>query len=111
MKTIYDFLFEKLHLNDKSNIVDTDADAKLRTIYTYYQSKDIEKMEGYRRKGSKPLTLVHTIKDNAKLLRRFGAAKKIGWTEALNVFGDALVNRGLYTKEEVEKYKQESRTA
>lgn len=71
--------------------------------------KHIAKMKAYFNKRSDPERLVKSIKDDNKLVARWIAAIKIGWEEAISVFGYAITDRKLLTKAEIvaytEKYK------
>lgn len=61
-------------------------------------------MRDYHARYSKPERLVNSIKDNEKLVRRFAVAVNMKWDEAIDEFGKALVDRGIYKQEEVDKY-------
>ena len=71
--------------------------------------KHIAKMKGYFNKHSDPERLVKSIKDDKKLVARWIAAIKIGWPEAVSVFGYEIEKKKLLTKAEIvaysEKYK------
>ena len=73
--------------------------------------KHIAKMKAYFDKQSDPERLVKSIKDDNKLVARWIAAIKMGWEEAISVFGHAISDRKLLTKAEIvaytEKYKAE----
>ena len=73
--------------------------------------KHIAKMKGYFNKHSDPERLVKSIKDDKKLVARWIAAIKIGWPEAVSVFGYEIEHKKLLTKAEIvaysEKYKAE----
>ena len=73
--------------------------------------KHIAKMKGYFNKHSDPERLVKSIKDDKKLVARWIAAIKIGWPEAVSVFGYEIEQKKLLTKAEIvaysEKYKAE----
>ena len=73
--------------------------------------KHIAKMKGYFNKHSDPERLVKSIKDEKKLVARWIAAIKIGWPEAVSVFGYEIEHKKLLTKAEIvaysEKYKAE----
>ena len=103
MKNLIKYLTEKLHLDSDIKISDTPT-KKVDAPYIYPEAIDINKMNGYRAKGSKPERLIATIKDNGKLKRRFAAAVRLDWRDAVNKFGDALVNRGIYSREQVDAY-------
>lgn len=104
MKKISLYISEKLCINkdvDPTKAVDL---SKVRAPYIYPDHTDIMKMKDYKAKGSKPERLIATIKDNNKLARRFATAVNMGWDDAIIKFGDALVARGVYKQEEVDKY-------
>jgi len=71
--------------------------------------KHIKKMKDYFNKRSDPERLVKSIKDDKKLVARWIAAIKIGWPEAVSVFGYEIEHKKLLTKAEIvaysEKYK------
>lgn len=71
--------------------------------------KHIAKMKAYFNKRSDPERLVKSIKDENKLVARWIAAMKIGWPEAVSVFGHEIESKKLLTKAEIvaysEKYK------
>lgn len=71
--------------------------------------KHIKKMKDYFNKRSDPERLVKSIKDDNKLVARWIAAIKMGWEEAISVFGRAITDKKLLTKAEIiaytEKYK------
>ena len=73
--------------------------------------KHIAKMKGYFNKHSDPERLAKSIKDDKKLVARWIAAIKIGWPEAVSVFGYEIEKKKLLTKAEIvaysEKYKAE----
>lgn len=103
-----DFLIEKLHLDsdiEKQEAPKDEPTKRLREMWDATpERQDVEKMDYYHNKGSKPERLVATIKDRNKLLRRFGQAVRMKWTAAVKVFGQAIVDRGYYTREEVDNY-------
>ena len=99
MKYLVDFLTEKLHLTQ---------DACSQELFSPGKH-DFDKMNYYRTqarggKGSNPKALVSSIKSNEKLGNRFAVAVSMGWTEAIKEFGDALVSRGCFTREEIDNY-------
>ena len=108
MKNLKDIIVEKLKINKETDFNPKDADEKLykdvywRMEHPYW--KDDEKMKNYYDKGSKPERLVATIKDKNKLCRRFQSAFKLDWTNAIKVFGDAIVDRGYFTREEIDNF-------
>lgn len=101
MKNLYDFIFEKLIL---SRDVQVTKKPSVRAPWINVMRTDTEKMNEYRRKGSKPSRLVSTIKDSEKLKRRFAVACNMKWNEAVNEFGKALVSRKIFTQEQVDAY-------
>ena len=112
MKALFDFIVEKLSIN-KNTIVDdethvtktttTGASIKLPKI-PLPKPEDNRKMKVYHDKNSKPRILVNTIKDKDKLLRRFGVAVDMDWKEAIKEFGNAIVARGYFTREEIDAF-------
>jgi hypothetical protein len=68
-------------------------------------ANDIKKMKGYYNGSSKPDRLIATIKDDDKLIRRYGAAVMIGWDEAVQAFANAIKDRGLMTDDELGEYR------
>lgn len=66
--------------------------------------KHIAKMKAYFNKRSDPERLVKSIKDNNKLVARWIAAIKIGWEDAISVFGSEVEERKLLTHVEVVAY-------
>ena len=103
MLSISKYVFEKLKLNSKVEFIEKPI-STVRAPRIYPEGLDVQKMSDYRRKGSKPERLIATIKNNDKLAKRFAVACGIGWNDAAYKFGDALVNRGIYTQEEVDAY-------
>ena len=101
MKQLSIYINEKLHI-DKS--VKTADLSNIKCPNIFPENSDIRKMSDYHNKGSKPSRLVATIKDNEKLKRRFAVAVKMGWNEAIDEFGKALVDRNIYSQEEVDKF-------
>lgn len=77
---------------------------KGRSLWPEDELKDREKMQAYHDKGSKPSRLISTIKDNDKLFRRFCAAVRMKWEDAINDFGQALIDRNIYKEEDIIKY-------
>lgn len=107
MKHIFNYITEKLHLTQDSCSKEPPKPTKL--IYFMVDKRDIEKMDYYKNKshngkGSNPKVLVNSIKNNEKLGARFAVAVKMGWDEAIKAFGDALVDRGCYTRDEIDTY-------
>ena len=89
---------------------DTDVKNADTSKYTT-DDKHITKMKAYFNKHSDPERLVKSIKDDKKLVARWIAAIKIGWPEAVSVFGYEIEHKKLLTKAEIvaysEKYKAE----
>lgn len=107
MKHIFNYITEKLHLTKDSCAQEPPKPVK--RIYFMPNGRDIEKMRYYKYnshngKGSNPQTLVNSIKNNTKLGNRFAVAVDLSWDEAITAFGDALVDRGCYTREEIDAY-------
>ena len=102
--SLNDFISEKLHLNKDIDVQHGDSLSNVKAPYIYPEPRDRQKMLEYKNKGSKPQTLVNTIKDTQKLKRRFAVAVDMKWGEAIEKFGDALVTRGVYKREEVDKF-------
>ena len=65
---------------------------------------DYDKMHDYFSKGSKPIRLVNSIKDRSKLERRFSVAIEMGWDDAINEFGKALIEREKYDENSIIAY-------
>lgn len=70
------------------------------------KASDIAKMKGYMEKGSNPSRLIKSIKDKDKLVRRWLAAKVIGWIEADSEFSFYIKIDSILTKEEIAAYSQ-----
>ena len=68
--------------------------------------KHIDKMKAYFNKHSDPERLVKSIKDDKKLVARWIAAIKIGWPEAVSVFGYEIEHKKLLTKAEIVAYSE-----
>lgn len=102
-----DYISEKLHLNKDIDVQPGVPLTNVKAPHIYPEPRDYAKMDEYHRKGSKPQTLVNTIKDAGKLKRRFAVAVEMKWTDAINKFADGLVARGVYKREEVDKYIEE----
>ena len=103
MKNISLYITEKLHIDKEVKTTKPDL-SNVRAPWFGPSQLDYDKMKAYRNKGSKPERLVATIKDKEKLGRRFAAAVDLLWDDAINVFGKALVDRGLYKQEQIDKY-------
>lgn len=102
MKHIFNYITEKLHLT--KDACSQEKQKPVKRIYFMPDKRDIDKMDYYKSKGSKPSVLVNSIKNGTKLGNRFAVAVSQGWTEAITVFGDALVDRGYYSREEIDQY-------
>ena len=106
MKNLIKYISEKLVIDKEIKVekpVEKDF-SNVRDISFWPEGIDIQKMNDYHAKGSKPERLVNSIKDNEKLGRRFAVAVKMGWQEAIEKFGKALVDRKCYTQDEIDKY-------
>lgn len=104
MKDLKNILLEKLVIN-KDSETEVEPPKSVKRIYLpAWDHRDHMKMTEYRQKGSDPKRLVNSIKDSGKLLRRLRWAKEKGWSACARVFGDAAIQRGYYTKEEIDAY-------
>lgn len=65
----------------------------------------VKKMQGYWKKDSDPQRLIKSIDNPDKLINRWLAAIKIGWTYAAEEFEKAIRERGLLTDEEIAEKK------
>lgn len=111
MLNISQFILEKLHLSkdiqvsasliSKAENVDVNKAYKYKYSWSWALGKDMQKMRDYKAKGSKPERLVATIKDNDKLERRFIASIDLRWEDAIDVFGQALIDRNIHPEEDV----------
>lgn len=117
MRNLSKYIIEKLQLNKsitvESSIMELAQDeqwvkdnCKSGSISIPYVNagedrRDWDKMNEYKHKGSKPQRLVNSIKDRDKLLRRFRIACQMKWYECVEAFGDAIIERGYYKKEQV----------
>lgn len=118
MINIGEYILEKLKISRDSKMKIEDAPlldkaldpeyvkkvAPVRDRYTYSEATDYVKMEAYHNKGSNPQRLVNSIKDNSKLTRRFSVAIDLKWDEAINVFGQAIIDRNIWDEGDVVKY-------
>lgn len=120
MKNLNNYIIEKLHINKnvktvKVNIKPANSELNARFDdalhhnnrtgkYEWDYAKHLNKMKGYMNKGSKPKVLVATIKDNRKLMNRWIAATQLEWDAAIEAFGQAIEDRGLFTLEEQHAY-------
>lgn len=109
MLNISQFILEKLHLGKDiqmsatliSKAENADVSKQYKYSWDWPDNKDIMKMEAYKNKGSKPERLVATIKDRGKLERRFRVAVSLKWEDAINVFGQAIIDRNIHPEEDV----------
>ena len=117
MKQINNYIIEKLRINkDTKSFSDKDVhdfeNAKLNwpasALWQAYNSREsaacMKKMQGYYNKKSKPLTLVHTIKDRIKLVQRFLCAVLLKWDAAIFTFKDAIIERDIMKEEDIDAY-------
>lgn len=115
---------EKLTLNNQSQLKETPAKSnnssglrdlsKIRNIYHITNcfnnvfsnnlAAHIDKMKYYSNKGSKPQTLVNTIKHPDKLIIRFTISVLMGLNEYANAFRNAIINRNIATADEIDKF-------
>lgn len=114
MKSINNYIIEKFKITsdikaekvqsliEKAENFDVTKDNKV--YWEWPDNRDIEKMKSYMNKGSKPERLVNSIKDNDKLQRRFRVAVELKWEDAINVFGQAIIDRNIHTEEAVLYY-------
>lgn len=102
MINLFNYIMEKLHLDKGTEIKDFTGVKDIRISWP--EPKDYQKMRDYKAKGSKPERLVNSIKDRGKLERRFRVAIEMKWQDAITVFGDALVDRNYFSRDEVDKY-------
>lgn len=118
MKHITEFIdnqfFEVLKINSKSK-VNTDnglrdlSDVKFKAFWEIsFKTPSMEhnewnKVNEYFKKKSNPTRLVNSIKDRAKLVRRWWMFVSLGWEEAGQVFRSEIVKRGYYTEDELDK--------
>lgn len=117
MKSIIEFINEKLHIGSFKKPKEL-SDDEIQDILDKYANIGVNpnlrhdltskptgshymKMEGYKKKGSKPERLVSSIKDKEKLINRWNAAIDLDWKEAEEVFRQAIIDRGYYTDEEL----------
>ncbi len=118
MINIGEYILEKLKISRDSKMKIEDAPlldkaldpeyvkkvANAKDVNIYAESSDYVKMKAYYNKGSKPQRLVNSIKDAAKLVHRFAVAIDMKWEEAINVFGQAIIDRNIWSEPEVVKY-------
>jgi hypothetical protein len=114
MQTIVTFITEKLKIGSKSK-VNTDnglrdlSDVKFKAFWEIsFKTPSMEhnewnKVNEYFKKKSNPTRLVNSIKDRAKLVRRWWMFVSLGWEEAGQVFRSEIVKRGYYTEDELDK--------
>lgn len=65
-------------------------------------SRDIQKMEEYKAKGSNPKTLANTVKDKDKAISRYYIAFNMGWEECALEFARRSIELG-YTQDNIEE--------
>ena len=118
MIQIGEYILEKLKISRDSKMKIEDASlldkaldpeyvkkvSNARERYIYTEPADVAKMTTYHNKGSNPQRLVNSIKDALKLLRRWAIAIDMKWEEAINVFGQAIIDRNIWLEPEVVKY-------
>ncbi len=116
MKNLDTFISEKFELSKKTqanirdakDLKDYDMSWKATSYFQGYTLTDCKKcfakMEGYYNKKSKPLTLVHTIKDSLKLVQRFVCAIMLGWEEAIRVFKEEIISRNIMSETDIDAY-------
>ena len=118
MINIGEYILEKLKISRDSKMKIEDAPlldkaldpeyvnkvSNARERYTYTEPSDYTKMEAYYNKGSKPQRLVNSIKDASKLVHRWAVAIDMKWDEAINTFGQAIIDRNIWSEPEVVKY-------
>jgi len=114
MKQIITFINEKLKIGSQSK-VNTDkglrdlSDVKFKAFWEIsFKTPSMEhnewnKVDEYFKKKSNPTRLVNSIKDRAKLVRRWWMFVSLGWEEAGQVFRSEIVKRGYYTEDELDK--------
>ena len=117
MKQIYNYIQEKLRLDkDTKSFSDKDihdfenvklnwsVNALLQAYNRRESAACMKKMQGYYSKKSKPLTLVHTIKDRIKLVQRFLCAVLLKWDTAILTFKDAIIEHDIMKEEDIDAY-------
>lgn len=117
MKQINNYIIEKLRINkDTKSFSDKDVhdfenvqlNWQTNALWKAYNSREsiacMKKMQGYYNKNSKPLTLVHTIKDRIKLVQRFLCAVLLKWDTAILTFKDAIIERNIMKEEDIDAY-------
>ena len=117
MKNIKNFILEKLKINHASKVNDTSGlrdlsstsipNALQNDMYTKTpgeESTHYNKMEAYKKKGSKPIRLLNSIKDRKKLVYRWYVAIVINWLECAKVFRQGIIDRGYYNEDELDAY-------
>ena len=114
MQSIITFITEKLKIGSQSK-VNTDkglrdlSDVKFKAFWEIsFKTPSVEhnewtKVQQYFDKKSNPTRLVNSIKDRAKLVRRWWMFVSLGWEEAGQVFRSEIVKRGYYTEDELDK--------
>ena len=114
MKTINNFIIEKLKIGSQSK-VNTDkglrdlSNVKFKAFWEIsFKTPVVEhnewtKVQQYFDKKSNPTRLVNSIKDRTKLVRRWWMFVSLGWEEAGQVFRSEIIKRGYYTEDELDK--------
>ena len=115
MENISDYIYEKLRIT-KDTINDIEPtlielasdeeyvkkiDSKKKYYFEIPGAEDVVKMKDYFNKGSKPSRLVNSIKNFTKMQRRFVCACKMKWEDAIEEFGNALIERYKMNKDSV----------
>lgn len=117
MKQFIDYITEKLKINHSSKVNDnsglrdlssiTVPQELLRDMTTKTPSEEnahYNKMEAYKKKGSKPIRLLNSIKDRKKLVYRWYVAIVLNWLECAKVFKQGIIDRGYYNEDELDAY-------
>lgn len=96
---------EEIKLRDLSNIT-VPYDLILRFSYRRISEErsNKDKMQKYYDKGSKPRILANSIQDPTKLIRRWLIAIFMNWEECYDVFRREIINRGLYSEDQLDAY-------
>ena len=114
MNNIKEYIIEKLKIGSKSKInTDTDlrdlSHVKFHAFWeTTFKTPKMEqdewdKVNQYFNKKSNPQRLVNSIKDRAKLVRRWWMFTYIGWEEAAQIFRNEIIDRKYYNADELDK--------
>ena len=114
MKTFNKYLLEKLILNknikksEGISSIDPKIQNKIENLmwekspgasYTH-----VDKMNGYKSKGSDPKRLVSKITNKTKLINRWWVAVTMQWNEAIKEFGNAIENKTDITLENLHQF-------